>query len=60
MLGIGWLDSDVRRTESGVAYEGDRDGLNQLLSLSYLLEIDRGGFYPVALPPLRPQRHPAG
>ena len=44
VLGIGWLDSDIRRTQSGVAYEGDRDGLNQLLSLSYLLEIDRGGF----------------
>ena len=44
VLGIGWIDSDIRRTESGVAYEGDRDGLNQLLSLSYLLEIDRGGF----------------
>ena len=44
VLGVGWLDSDIRRTQSGVAYEGDRDGLNQLLSLSYLLEVDRGGF----------------
>ena len=55
VLGIGWLDSDIRRSESGVApTRGDRDGLNRLLSLSYLLEIDRGGFTLSPLPPLRP------